>query len=46
MYSHATSVLPAYFVAMAPSILLSVGFFLLSHQAGALSERSPGKLED
>jgi hypothetical protein len=46
MYSHATSVLPAYFVAMAPSILLSVGFFLLAHQAGALSERSPGKLED
>jgi hypothetical protein len=35
-----------YLVAMAPSILLSIGFFVLSHQAGANWERSPGKLED
>jgi hypothetical protein len=34
-----------YLVAMAPSILLSIGFFLLSHRAGANWECSPGKLE-
>jgi hypothetical protein len=34
-----------YLVAMAPSILLSIGFFLLSHRAGANWECSPEKLE-
>jgi hypothetical protein len=34
-----------YLVAMAPSILLSIGFFLLSHRTGANWECSPGKLE-